>query len=69
MPLAASPLNSVASWVVALPAERPIRLTRSLDGGSTFDHIATISEAWTEHVFVDAAPALTFPLYDFEPGE
>lgn len=70
MALSASPLNATAAWSVALPAERPIRLTRSLDGGSSFVAIATLSEAWTDGTFIDhEVPATSYPLYDYTPGE
>lgn len=69
-PLSAQPLNAHAAWVIFLPAERPVRLLRSLDGGSTSAHIATLSEAWTSSTFHDVeVPATAFPLYYFELGE
>lgn len=69
-PLSAQPLHAHAVWTVHLPVARPVRLYRSLDGGSTVEHVATLSEAWTASTFADLeVPATAFPLYTFELGE
>lgn len=65
----ATPESATTRWVVNLPAERPVTLARSLDGGATWVELAEISEAWTAHEFIDpTVPATSFPLYDVVTG-
>jgi hypothetical protein len=67
--LPASPESATTRWVVALPAQRPLTLTRSVDGGSTWVELAEISEAWSADTFIDpTVPATSFPLYDAVTG-
>ena len=69
-PLTAHPADATTTWVVQLPDTRPIRVLRSLDGGSTYSALATLSEAWTGATFDDTdVPLTSFPLYAYELGE
>lgn len=64
MMLTASPEDAATVWIVALPETRPFALQRSINGGSDWETISSISEAWTDATFRDNTVAATaFPLY------
>lgn len=64
-PITATPERSTVTWIVNLPDAKPFTLMRSLDGGTEWELISEISEAWTYPTFEDpSVPAVCFPLYN-----